>query len=450
MSKQPTSAMAGRPAAGHEQRMLRRAAAGSFVGNFVEWFDYAAYGYLATVIATVFFPSEDKTTALLSTFAVFAISFFIRPLGGIVWGHIGDRLGRRQALSLSILIMSASTFVMAFLPGHERWGLWAAVALLLVRVVQGFSAAGEYAGAAAFIAEYAPAKKRGFYTSLVPASTAAGLLFGSLLVAGLHAWLTPVQLHDWGWRLPFLLAAPFGLIGRWIRNSLEDTPAFRALEASTLNAHEATPIRELLSRHRRALLVALGVACLNAVGFYVLLSYMPTYLSTEQGLSESRSFMAATIALLTYIGFIFVVGAVSDRVGRKAMLVLASLLFMAASVPLFGVLGAADYATLVLVQIAFGALLAMNDGTLACFLAELFPTRVRYSGFAFSFNLANTLFGGTAPFVCTWLIRQTGTPLAPAWYLVAAASVALVALSFARRPAGLSLDAATGKALDAA
>lgn len=322
--------------------------------------------------------------------------------------------------------------------------------LLVVRVVQGFSASGEYAGASAFIAEYAPANKRGFYTSLVPASTAAGLLFGSLLIAGLHSWLTTEQLHEWGWRLPFLLAAPFGLVGRYIRNSLEDTPAFRALEASSANVHEAAPIRQLFGQHRRAMLVSLGVACLNAVGFYVLLSYMPTYLSTEHGLSESKSFLAATISLVTYIGFIFMVGSLSDRIGRKAMLMLASLLFIGASVPLFGLIGSADYTTLVLVQIAFGALLAMNDGTLACFLAELFPTRVRYSGFAFSFNLANTLFGGTAPFMCTWLINQTGNSMAPAWYLVLAATVAMVALLFARERAGVAFDRAGGKAFDAA
>jgi MFS transporter, MHS family, proline/betaine transporter len=447
MSKSKMPAKQAQPRA-QDHSMLRRAAAGSFIGNFVEWFDYAAYGYLATVIASVFFPSEDKTTALMSTFAVFAISFFIRPLGGIIWGHIGDRVGRRDALSLSILIMSASTFVIAFLPGYSSVGVWAPVALLLVRVVQGFSASGEYAGASAFIAEYAPPHKRGFYTSLVPASTAAGLLFGSLLVAGLHAWLTTEQLHDWGWRLPFLLAAPFGLVGRYIRSNLEDTPAFRAMEASAPHAvHEAAPIRQLLGQHRRAMLVSLGVACLNAVGFYVLLSYMPTYLSTEHGLSESKSFLAATISLVTYIGFIFVVGKVSDRIGRKAMLMLASLLFIGASVPLFGLIGQADYMTLVLVQIAFGALLAMNDGTLACFLAELFPTRVRYSGFAFSFNLANTMFGGTAPFMCTWLIKQTGSPMAPAWYLMVAATVALMALFFARERAGLSFDR-SGKALD--
>ncbi|BAL26914.1 MFS transporter [Azoarcus sp. KH32C] len=427
-----------------EQRVLRRAAAGSFIGNFVEWFDYAAYGYLATIIASVFFPSEDKTTALMSTFAVFAISFFIRPIGGIIWGHIGDRVGRREALSLSILIMSASTVAIAFLPGYDTAGIWAPVLLLLVRMVQGFSASGEYAGASAFIAEYAPPEHRGFYTSLVPASTAAGLLFGSLLVAGMHSWLTAEQLHDWGWRLPFLLAAPFGLIGRYIRNNLEDTPAFRKMESTTHHAHEAAPISQLLGPHRRAVLVSLGVACLNAVGFYVLLSYMPTYLSTEQGLSESSSFLAATISLVTYIGFIFAMGSLSDRVGRKAMLVVASLVFIGASVPLFKLLPGAEFMTLVGVQIAFGALLAMNDGTLACFLAEMFPTRIRYSGFAFSFNLANTIFGGTAPFMCTWLIKQTGNAFAPAWYLVAAAVVALIALMYAKVRDGKAFDSVAG------
>lgn len=418
-----------------EQRLLHRAAAGSFIGNFVEWFDYAAYGYLATIIAAVFFPSEDRATALMSTFAVFAISFFVRPVGGVIWGHIGDRIGRRDALSLSILIMSGSTFLIAFLPSYEMVGIWAPILLLVVRLVQGFSASGEYAGASAFIAEYAPPKRRGLYTSLVPASTATGLLFGSLLVAWMHTVLTPEEMHSWGWRLPFLLAAPFGLIGRWIRTSLEDTPAFRAMESK--HAHkEAAPIKLLLTRYRRTVLIALGVASLNAVGFYVLLSYMPTYLSTEQGLSEAASFQAATIALTAYIGFIFLMGKLSDMFGRKAMLVFASVSFMAMSVSLFEALPGASFQTMLAIQIMFGLLLAMNDGTLACFLAESFPTSVRYSGFALSFNLANTLFGGTAPFICTWLIKNTGNPFAPAWYLVGAAVVALVAILATRAHSG--------------
>ncbi|EIK52272.1 general substrate transporter [Stutzerimonas stutzeri TS44] len=425
-----------------QRSTLRRAATASFMGNFVEWFDYAAYGYLAAVIAVVFFPATDKTTGLLATFAVFALSFIVRPIGGIVWGHIGDRYGRRNALSLSILIMSGATFCIAFLPTYAQVGMLAPLLLLLIRLVQGFSASGEYAGAAAFLAEYAPDRKRGFYTSLVPASTAAGLLFGSLFAAGLYSQLDSEQLHSWGWRLPFLLAAPLGLIGRYIRLHLEDTPKFQEMEKAL--EHKATqhrpPISELLGVHRKRVLVAIGVTCLNAVAFYLILSYMPTYLSTELGMSETDSFLASTVSLATYIGFIFLMGILSDRFGRKTMLIAASLLFLAVTVPLFSALEGQAFAFILLIQIAFGLMLAMNDGTLPCFLAEVFPTRVRYSGFAFSFNTANALFGGTAPFIATWLISQTGNKLAPAWMLVAAAGVALLAMLYIRETAHQALS----------
>ena len=413
-----------------ERSTLRRAATASFMGNFVEWFDYAAYGYLAAVIAVVFFPATDKTTGLLAAFAVFAISFIVRPIGGIVWGHIGDRYGRRNALSLSILIMSGATFCIALLPTYAQVGMWAPLLLLLIRLVQGFSASGEYAGAAAFLAEYAPDNKRGFYTCLVPASTAAGLLFGSLFAAGLYSQLDSEQLHSWGWRLPFLLAAPLGLIGRYIRLHLEDTPKFREMEQALeqKGGEHKVPIRELLGVHRKRVLVAIGVTCLNAVAFYLILSYMPTYLSAEMGMNETDSFLASTVSLATYIGFIFLMGKLSDRFGRKTMLILASLLFLGLTLPLFGMLEGKTFAFILLIQIAFGLMLAMNDGTLPCFLAEVFPTRVRYTGFAFSFNTANALFGGTAPFVATWLISQTGDKMAPAWLLVIAAAVALLAM----------------------
>ncbi|MGO2703920.1 MFS transporter [Pseudomonas helleri] len=425
-----------------ERKALRRAATASFLGNFVEWFDYAAYGYLATIIALTFFPQTDAATGLLATFAVFALSFIVRPIGGLVWGHFGDKYGRRSALAWSILIMTVSTFCIGLLPGYNHIGLWAPALLLLIRLVQGFSASGEYAGASAFLAEYAPQGKRGFYTSIVPASTAAGLLFGAIFVAGLHALMTVENLHDWGWRLPFLLAAPFGLVGRYIRVSLQDSPKFlemeKRLEAKECATH--APIRELLTVHRRAVVIGIGVTCLNAVAFYLLLSYMPTYLSTEMGMSESDSFIASTVSLATYIGLIFLMGKLSDRYGRKTMLVAASVLFLLLTFPLFGMLGNPSLVVILMIQIAFGAILAMNDGTLPCFLAEIFPTRVRFSGFAFSFNIANAVFGGTAPFIATWLIQLTGNKMAPAWYLLAAAAVALIAMLASRETAYKALQ----------
>jgi len=401
--------------------------AASFIGNFVEWFDYAAYGYLAVTIAAVFFPSEDKQLALLMTFGVFAISFLVRPIGGFVWGHLGDKIGRKEALSWSILLMSGATFCIALLPSYAAIGVGAPLLLLALRLVQGFSASGEYAGAAAFLVEYAPANRRGLYAAVVPASTATGLLLGSLMAALLTGLLEPGQMESWGWRIPFLLAAPMGLIGRYIRTKLEDSPVFRETQQEA--TPEATPVGSLFREHWRALLQAAGAVLLNAVGFYVILSYMPTYLSEELGLDATRSYLATTIALVTYIGFIFVTGILSDKFGRKRILMSASVLFVLLTVPAFMLLDTGNFLFIVLVQILLGAMLTLNDGTLPSYLAEMFPTRVRYSGFAVSFNLSNALFGGTAPFVATLIIASSGNVLAPGWYLMGAAVVSLIAVA---------------------
>ncbi|WP_019812241.1 MFS transporter, partial [Saccharomonospora halophila] len=410
---------------------MRRVVTASFIGNLVEWFDYAVYGYLATTIAVVFFPESSATAGLLSTFAVFAVSFVIRPIGGIFWGHFGDRVGRRTALSLSILIMSAATFVIALLPGYAQVGVLAPILLLVVRLVQGFSAAGEYAGASAFLFEYAPRNRRGTFTSVVPASTASGLLLGSVVVTALTATLSAEDMESWGWRVPFLLAAPLGLIGRYIRAKLEDTPEFRALEQQ--ESQVRAPMRETFARNWPAILIAFGVTCLNAVGFYILLSYMPTYLSTELGVDDTASFVSTTVALTGYIGSVFVMGRISDRFGRPAMLMTAGVLFVALSVPVFLLLGLSGLVGVTLIQLALGIMLSMNDGTLPSYLAELFPTEVRFTGFAFSFNTANALFGGTAPFIATFLIEVSGSRLAPSWYLALAGAVAVVSLLAARR-----------------
>ncbi|MCW4465796.1 MFS transporter [Glutamicibacter sp. MNS18] len=405
----------------------RKVVTASFIGNFVEWFDYAAYGYLAVTISAVFFPTEDRQLALLMTFGVFALSFLVRPVGGFIWGHLGDRIGRKEALSWSILLMTGATFCIALLPGYAAIGVGAPLLLLALRLVQGFSAAGEYAGAASFLVEYAPANRRGLYAAVVPASTATGLLLGSLMAAVLTGMLDPAQMESWGWRIPFLLAAPMGLIGRYIRTKLEDSPVYR--QAQEESAPEAAPVSALFRNHWRQLLLATGAVLLNAVGFYVILSYMPTYLSEELGLPASSSYLATTVALATYIGFIFLTGMLSDRFGRKRVLMSASVLFVLFTVPAFMLLDTGNFLVIVLVQILLGAMLTLNDGTLPSYLAEMFPTRVRYSGFAVSFNLSNALFGGTAPFVATLLIATSGNLLAPGWYLMGAAVISLVAVA---------------------
>ena len=260
-----------------EHATLRRVAVSSFLGNFIEWFDYASYSYFATVIALVLMPPGDPTVALLETFGVFALSFLMRPVGAFFWGHMGDKKGRKWALATSILMMSAATFVIGLLPTFEAVGILAPILLLCLRMVQSFSASGEYAGAATFLAEYAPSNHRGLYCSLVPASTATGLLIGSALATFMFmTWGHDSSfVTEWGWRIPFLLAGPLGLITHYIRTRVSDSPVYQEMQEKLEAKGESDdkPIKLLLTKHLRPLLVSFGACMLNAVGFYACLLY---------------------------------------------------------------------------------------------------------------------------------------------------------------------------------
>lgn len=421
---------------------IKRVAVSSFLGNFIEWFDYASYSYFATVIAAVFFASEDPTAALISTFAVFAVSFVMRPIGALFWGSLGDKKGRKWALSVSIFLMSGATFLIGCLPTYAAIGLGAPLLLLLLRMIQGFSAAGEYAGAATFLAEYAPQDKRGLYCSLVPASTAVGLLVGSTLATLMTIFMPEDAVNMWGWRIPFLLAGPLGLIAHYIRTRLEDSPTYQAMQEG-LSAKESEaqhPVRDLVKHHMRELLVSFGACMLNAVGFYAVLTYLPTYLETAVGRPADESQLATTISLVAYIAFIFISGKISDRFGRKKMLITACVLFIVLTVPAFMLLNSSQFIIVLGVELVMCFVLTINDGTLSSYLTETFPTDVRYTGFALSFNLANAIFGGTAAMIGTALIAATGSTLAPAWYMVAVSVVALVAMILSHENSDKHLD----------
>jgi len=416
---------------------VRRAVFGAAIGNMIEWFDYASYGYLAAVIAAVFFAPGNETAALLGAFGVFAVSFVVRPIGGLVWGHYGDKVGRQRVLALTIIIMSVATFAIGLIPSYASIGIAAPLLLLACRLVQGFSASGEYAGASSFIAEYAPDNRRGLLVSMVPASTAAGLVLGAGIATLLQYNLTEAALESWGWRIPFLVAGPLGIVGLYIRLKLEDTPLFRKLEREQEVAQ--APVLTGLRRNWRQILVAFGVVCLNAVGFYMILSYMPTYLSEELGFDAVTAILTTIVSVAAYVLFLPLVGTLADRVGRKPVLMVTCALFVLLTLPSFGLLSLGGVAFAILAQILLGAILAGNDGVLATFLTEMFPTNVRYSNFALSFNLGNAIFGGTAPLIATFLISLSGNTFAPGYYLMAAAGVAFVALLFTRETANKPL-----------
>ncbi|WP_165055853.1 MULTISPECIES: MFS transporter [unclassified Adlercreutzia] len=433
MSESTKAAPTAAYTADEQQKTLKKVVFSSFLGNFIEWFDYASYSYLATVIALVFFPDADKTVAVMSTFGVFALSFLVRPVGAIFWGNMGDKKGRKWALSISILLMSGATFLIGCLPGYAVLGVGAPLLLLLLRMLQSFSASGEYAGAATFIAEYAPKNHRGFYCSMVPASTAAGLLIGSMFATFMfNTWGADSSfVIEWGWRIPFLLALPLGYITHYIRTHLEDSPVYAEMQRKleyTGNPPEKQPIRTLLTKHFKVLIISFGACVLNAVGFYAVLTYLPNYLETTLSYDASAASTITTIVLVVYIAFIFLSGRVSDRFGRKRMLIIACVGFIVCTIPAFMLLGTLDFTVILVVELLMCLILTINDGTLASYLTETFPTEVRYSGFALSFNLANAIFGGSASYVSFWLISMTGSDIAPAFYMVFIAAIALVAM----------------------
>ena len=327
------------PVAHEPHSDLKRVAASSFLGNFIEWFDYATYTYFAITIGQVFFPGSEVNSTLMA-FAIFALAFIFRPLGAMFWGSMGDKKGRKQSLAISVLLMSGAAFLIGCLPSYQAIGLASPILLLVLRSVQGFSVAGEYSGAAVFLAEDAPPEKRGRYCSLVPASTATGLLAGSTMALVLKMVLPEAAIIEWGWRIPFLLAGPLGFIAHYIRTKLEDSPAFVKMEEGNKEAEHPTHL--VFKKYRKRLLSSVAATMVNAVGFYLVLTYLPTYLTSYTSMEASQAQLATDIALIAYLLIIFGSGTLSDKVGRRRMLLTACVAFIVLSIPCFLMLGTAS------------------------------------------------------------------------------------------------------------
>ncbi|WP_122620359.1 glycine betaine/L-proline transporter ProP [Streptomyces sp. Tu 4128] len=419
--------------------LVRRAVKAAALGNAMEWFDFGVYSYIAVTLGKVFFPSGNPTAQLLSTFGAFAAAFLVRPLGGMVFGPLGDRVGRQKVLALTMILMAAGTFAIGLIPSYATIGVWAPVLLLAARLVQGFSTGGEYAGASTFIAEYAPDKRRGFLGSWLEFGTLAGYIGGAGLVTLMTALLSDGDLTSWGWRIPFLIAGPMGIVGLYLRMRLEETPAFAAEVAKAEKKRPKVPLREMVTGQWRALLLCVGLVLVFNVTDYMLLSYMPSYLTSELKYDETHGLLVvlAVMALMMIVQPF--AGALTDRVGRRPVIAAGCAGFLLLSVPALLLIREGSLLAVGLGMAALGLLLVCFTASMPSALPALFPTRVRYGSLSIGFNISVSLFGGTTPLVVTALIGATGDMMMPAYYMMAAAVIGGVAVWFMSESAGRPL-----------
>lgn len=422
-----------------ERKTLHQAILGSALGNAVEWFDYAVYGYLVIYISQLFLGGTGDGSGLgvFYAFLILAVSFFFRPLGGIILGPLGDRIGRQKVLVFTILMMTCATAAIGLLPTVEAAGMVGPILLILLRIIQGFSAGGEYGGAAVFMAEYAPDKRRGFYGSFLEMGTLAGTTAGAALCTILILIVGDEGMLAGWWRLPFLVTLPLGLTALWIRVRLEEPPVFS--EASAKHETSKKPFRDLLRRYWRQILVLMGFVVLLNVAYYLILTYMPAYLSSALGHTTAQGNFMLVLVMLAMIVVIAPMGALTDRIGRKPLLMAAAIGYIVLAVPAFMLINSEStflqFTGLGILGILLVALIASVSST----LPAIFPTQVRYSGFAIGYNVSTAIFGGTAAAVNEGLIDATGSNLVPGFYLMAAGVIGLIAILCMRETAGRSI-----------
>jgi MFS transporter, MHS family, proline/betaine transporter len=404
-----------------EQTSYQRAITAGVIGNVLEWYDFGVYGYLVPTISALFFPSGDPVVSLLLTFAVFGVGFVMRPIGSIVFGIYGDRKGRRKALSAVIFVMAAATFVMGLLPTYGQVGILAPILLVVVRLFQGLSTGGEFGGSSAYIVEYAPQDRRGFFGSFQLVGVASGFLLGSLTAALLNASLSQADRLAWGWRLPFLFGITVGLVGCYMRWKIGDTPKFTEIEEK--GAVAASPLADAILRHPRETLLAFTSTLFNTVAYYIALIYMTSYAVTIGKLPQGTALWISTGSLAVMIALLPGLGALSDRIGRRPLMLFSCAAYVVLAVPFFLMASSGNLLLTIFSQLLMMVFYAPYAATCASFLTEIIPTRVRYTSMSVGYNTAVAIFGGFAPFIATWLVKTTGSPYAPAAYLIGAAVI---------------------------
>ncbi len=406
-------------ASGHSQRKL---AIAGMAGNILEWYDFSIYGFFAYAIGENFFPSHSKANSLIDAFGVFAAGFLMRPVGALLFGHIGDRYGRQRALTLSVVAMAVPTVMIGLLPTYQTIGVMAPVLLVVLRLIQGLSVGGEYTTSVVFMIEGAHSHRRGLMGAFGAAAAFCGVMLGSAVGAIVASLMSPQALEAWGWRLPFLAGITIGVAGYIIRRELRNV--------SDLPPIAPPPMGEVLRAQWPRVLQVAGFKVLESVGFYLMFVYAATYLTEIVGIAKSRALAINTIGMAAAVLMLPVAGAISDRVGRKPVLLLSAGAIIVCAWPMFNLLWHPRLGVPLLGQVGFAILIAMFDGVAPVTAAEAFPANVRCTGVGLSHNLCMALLGGTAPMVATYLIDKTDNEMVPPLYLIGAAIVsALFVLS---------------------
>lgn len=405
----------------------KRALIAGSIGNFIEWYEFAVYGFLATVIARNFFQlaGEAPLTGLIMTYASFAIAFFFRPLGAIIFGRIGDRIGRKPTLIIVLVMMTLATTAIGLVPVYASIGIAAPLILTGLRILQGLFAGGEYGGAVSLMTEFAPRGKRGLYGAWQSFTVALGLLAGAGIVALISAVLSPEELYAWGWRLPFFLAIPMGGVALWLRVKMEETPGFLRQQKQQQPQASAN-----LSHTLKAIMTGIGRLMVWSAAGYTYLVIMPAYLQSSLHTGFNQALLIAVISNIGFAITILPAGILSDKWGRRNVMVIAAVLLLILALPLLKILQAESSTLLVkaLVVLVAGGLVGMLAGPGPAMLSEMFPTKVRYTGLGLAYSLSNAIFSGCAGLIITGLIKQTGNLDIPAYYVMATAVVSIFAL----------------------
>lgn len=394
------------------------------IGNLLEWYDFAIYGYFAATIGRVFFPAQDPVAQVLSAFGIFALGYLMRPFGGIVVGHIGDRYGRRAALTFSITAMALPTFLVGVLPGHATLGIAAPILLTLLRMIQGLSVGGEATMSMIFLVERAPPGRRGLVGSLASLAANGGFLMGSAVGAAFAALLPADALAEWGWRIPFLLGLLVGIVGWWIRHLLEDDPP--------LPAPATSPLADTLRYHGRLVARVAGVAIFNAVGFYLMFLYIVTWLQTVDGVAPARALEINTVSMLALLPVMITAGWLSDRIGRRPLMFGALIVGFLGAIPFLWLMHHSHPTLMLAGQLAFVIPAGICLGVMPAVLTEAVPASVRCTAVSLGYNIAFGIIGGLTPLTAAWLVDRTDMDLSPAWLIMAAAAVTFTALLASR------------------